>query len=552
LIARILVAMLLSVGIAAQTPAPSPPSTGYRIAGLVVSSLTAQPLARAMVSITSTANRQSTQTVETQADGRFAFSGRPAGKYSLTASAHGYRAQGFNQHGNFFTGIVIGPDLDAANLLFRLVPDAGIEGIVTDDDSEPIRNGSVTLFQRNNDSGQQRTQQLLNAATDDRGHYQFGHLAPGTYFVAVSARPWYASYASTAGNSADAADAARVAEEKAQLDVAYPMTFYPDAEDSAGAAAIVLHPGERATADVVLRAVPAVHLRIKTGEADTQHSGSHAGPRGFPRVSQRIFDGALVPVMSAQGFGYSAGVYEYTGIAPGHYVVEMLDTGGKRYGAGWYKEIDLSGTVELDARENPPLASVTGAVMLEGGARPPSSKMYLVLTNRTSRENFSAQVSSKGMFDFSDSEIRPGTYEVLLANAPGFQIKNMLAKGARVAGQTLEISGGSVQLVVTATHAVARINGVVLRDDKPFAGAMVILVPRNPTSNLTLFRRDQSDSDGTFTLPEVIPGPYTVLALQDAWDLDWGSAAVLQPYLKNGTPVEVTGEGKISIKVRLQ
>ena len=77
-----------------------------------------------------------------------------------------------------------------------------------------------------------------------------------------------------------------------------------------------------------------------------------------------------MPVMSAQGFGYNAGSYEYTGIAPGRYVIEMPESAGKRRGAGWYKEIDLAGTVELDPSESPSLASVSGAVMLEGGTRP--------------------------------------------------------------------------------------------------------------------------------------------------------------------------------------
>ena len=192
MIRQLLIALCLAAGLSAQPqPTASPPrsATGYPIAGVVVSSVTGQPLPGVMVSITATENRQSSQSTETRADGRFAFANLPAAKYSLTASARGYRAQGFNQHGNFFTGIAVGPDLDGGNLVFRLVPDAAIEGIVTDDDSEPVRNASVQLFQRNNDSGQQRTQTISNAATDDRGHYQFGHLAPGTYFVAVSARP---------------------------------------------------------------------------------------------------------------------------------------------------------------------------------------------------------------------------------------------------------------------------------------------------------------------------------------------------------------------------
>jgi hypothetical protein len=544
-----LATLLSAIGLAAQTAAPVKPLTGYPIAGVVVSSAAGQPLTGVAVSITSTENRHASQTVQTGADGRFAFRRLPAGKYSLTASARGYRAQGFNQHSNFFTGIAVGPDLDGGNLTFRLVPDAAIEGIVADDDGDAVRNASVQLFERNNDTGQQRTQPVSNSGTDDRGYYHFGHLAPGTYFVAVSARPWYAQYSSQQQKQSDS-DNARLTEEKAQLDVAYPMTFYPAAEDSSAANAIVLLPGEQVTADVAMRAVPAAHLRIKGGERSGNNSAD-GPPQGMPRVSQRVFDGALAPVMSLQGFGDSSGFFEYTGIAPGHYVIEMSYYGQGKRQSGWYKEVDLSGTVDLDPRESPPLAVVSGALLLEGATRPPG-KMYVVLTDRISRESFSAEVSDKGMFDFKDDEIRPGTYEVLLANAPGFQIKSIIAKGAKTVGQTIEISGGSVQLVCTATHAVAKVTGVVLRDDKPFAGAMVVLVPRSPESNWTLFRRDQSDSDGTFNLPEVLPGPYTTIALQDAWELDWASPAVLQPYLKNGTPVEVTGEGTISVKVQLQ
>lgn len=549
--ARFLFVALVSAALAAQNVAPSRPATGYRIAGVVVSSVTGQPLPGVTVAITPTDDRQSSRTMETGADGRFAFAGLPAGKYSLTSvSTQGYRAQGLNQHGNYFTGIAVGPDLDAERLVFRLVPDAAIEGTVTDDDGDQVRNANVALFERNNDTGQPRTELVSNAASDDRGYYQFGHLAPGTYFVAASARPWYAQYAGPGEAQPGPGNPTPVAEEQAQLDVAYPMTFYPAAEDSSGASPIVLRPAERMTADVVLHAVPAVHLRIKTGEVDDKNSG----PGGFPRVSQRVFEGTLVPVMTAQGFGYTAGAYEYTGIGPGRYVIEMPSSegpSGKRGRVGWYKELDLSGTTEINVNEAPALASVTGAVMLEDPT-PPVGKMYVQLTNRTTRESFTAEVSNKGLFDFKDTEIRPGTYDVFLDNAPGFQLKSMMAKGARATGQALEISGGSVQLVCTATRATAHINGVVMRDDKPFAGAMVVLVPRDPAGSWTRFRRDQSDSDGTFTLPQVLPGAYTVIGLENGWDIDWASSAALQPYLKNGTPIDVAGEGKLSVKVQLQ
>ncbi len=178
--------------------------------------------------------------------------------------------------------------------------------------------------------------------------------------------------------------------------------------------------------------------------------------------------------------------------------------------------------------------------------------MYVVLANRASTETFAAEVTPKGTFDFSEMEIRPGTYDVLLNVAQDFQVRSLQARGARVSGQSLIISGGSVQLAITATHELTHITGTVVHDDKSYAGAMVLLVPANPASNLTLFRRDQSDSDGTFNLREVLPGTYTAIALENGWDLDWANPATLQPFLKNGTPVEVSGESKVSIKVQLQ
>jgi hypothetical protein len=525
-------------------------SAAYTIAGRAVNSITGQPIAHAHVTVQSVEHNEFVKNVTSGADGRFAFAELPAGKYSVVASSHGFRSQGFNQHGDFFTGIVVGPNFDAGNLVFRLVPDAFIEGVVTDEDGEPVRNASVELFLRSHDTGRQHTQQVQNAMTDDRGHYQFGHLAPGAYFVAVSARPWFAQYTNPNEPQPGPDNAQQVAEERAQLDVAYPVTFYPAAEDSSGASPFTLHAGDHVNADVSIRAVPAVHLRIKTALPEDPKNGVGM-VRGFPRVSQRVFEGTIEPVNSAQAFGYSNGQQEYTGIAPGRYIIEMSDPGTKRHGGGWYKEMDLSGTVDLDADASPALASVTGALLLEGGPRP-TGKTYIVLVNRISSENFTAEVNPKGTFDFADAEIRPGAYDVVLNNAPGFQVKSLIAKGARVPGKTVEINGGIVQLVITATHAVARIDGVVQRDDKPYAGAMVVLVPRDQAGNWSMFRRDQSDSDGTFTLREVLPGSYTAIALENGWDLDWASPAALQPYLKNGTPVEVTGEGKLNVKVQLQ
>lgn len=78
-----------------------------------------------------------------------------------------------------------------------------------------------------------------------------------------------------------------------------------------------------------------------------------------------------------------------------------------------------------------------------------------------------------------------------------------------------------------------------MRDAKPFAGAMVVLVPKNVEGNRDLFRRDQSDLDGTFTLRNVTPGAYTLVAIENGWDLDWSQQDVIAVYAKHGRLLNV-------------
>ena len=70
---------------------------------------------------------------------------------------------------------------------------------------------------------------------------------------------------------------------------------------------------------------------------------------------------------------------------------------------------------------------------------------------------------------------------------------------------------------------------------------MVVLVPKNPEANHELFRRDQSDLDGTFTFRSVIPGAYTAIAIENGWDLDWSKPAVLLRYAARGQNILVGG-----------
>ena len=553
--ARLVFVVLFAAGLSAQSNQPAlPPSVqqGYRIAGVVVNWATGQPVAGASVAIAPTTQgteRDISHSVTTGADGRFAFAGLSRGKYSLMAAAHGFMLQGFERHGMYATAIVAGPDLDSEHLVFRLQPDASVEGQVTDENNDPVQNAMVRLFEQSREEGRQRTVPMNQGQTDDQGQFRIGHLEPGTYYLAVSARPWYAqnSRVILRRKSNDPDAETQAAQEAAALDVTYPLTFYPGSADSAGASPIVLHPGERVTADVVMRAVPALHLKIRTS-----NSGS-AGMVGFPRVSQRIFDGYLDSVFNAPESSIEPGIVEIAGLAPGHYVIEMPgskganDKGANREG---YREVDLAGDLEVNANDSSGFVTVAGSVLFEG-APPVPKGLAMQLSNQETGEYLGSEIRDKGQFEFEG--IKPGRYTVALQGSGGYFLRKMSVTGAKLTGRTLEIgANSSVHIAVTVGRGVAQVDGVALRAGQPFAGAMIVLVPRDAANNSPLFRRDQSDSDGSFTLPNVVPGQYTVLALANGWELEWGNPAVLQPYLQGGEAVQITGDGKLQIEVQVQ
>ena len=130
---------------------------------------------------------------------------------------------------------------------------------------------------------------------------------------------------------------------------------------------------------------------------------------------------------------------------------------------------------------------------------------------------------------------------------------SLQATGAAVSANSVTLSPGtSVKLNVRALQADATVSGTALKNGHPCAGAMIVLVPEDSTQSAALFHRDQSDSDGTFTMSPVFPGRYTLLAIENGWDLEWSKLSVLFSYLAAGVPLEVKPGANVSINVRVQ
>jgi len=61
--------------------------------------------------------------------------------------------------------------------------------------------------------------------------------------------------------------------------------------------------------------------------------------------------------------------------------------------------------------------------------------------------------------------------------------------------------------------------------------------------------RDQSDFDGSFVLRGVIPGSYTIVAVEDAWGFQWMQPGVLARYVQHGQNLTIGELMKGSVRL---
>ncbi len=555
MIVRAAFCLLMALASSAQQGAKpsSAPAGAFQISGTLVDSTNDQPLAHARVAVAPVTERTAMTTIVTADDGRFVFPGLAAGKYTLTAQRRGYLTQSFNQHEQFSSSIVVGEGHESRDLVFRLSPEAVISGTVTDEQGEAVAEAQVLLFKvgGNGDTGVHIANRNV---TNDEGAYRFGHLLPGKYLVAVSGKPWYAQSAlaqttgrvlsrinNTTATTTFSGDASReVTDESSPLDVAYPITFYPGAVDAAAAEQISLSRGDKAVADVSLQPVPALHFRVNVDAAVQQANVS---------LQSRIFD--TVISLPTESHGVDRGKVTLSGVAPGHYTLRLNDYSSGQQRTLSEREVDVSGNGDLLSSQIQPLVPLTASVQIEPGVTA-QGQIVVWLYDKKSGESFAERLNAQGAAEFSGG-VPPGNYEISIRNASGAFLKSITSAEVKPVGRMLPIKGpGAVKIALVLAAGQARITGVALKDDKPFAGAMVLLVPADPAHNQVLFRRDQSDTDGTFTLADVVPGKYTLLALENGWDLEWTKPAVLKPFLPQGEVVTVLANGKQEFKLKVQ
>jgi Carboxypeptidase regulatory-like domain len=518
---------LCASGSAAQAVDHVQPFSGpFRVTGMLVNKVDGRPLAQARATLADTANPQKSQSVITSQDGKFMFPTVPAGKFSLTGFKRGYIPAAYDQHDQFSTAIVTGAGLDTENLVLKLAPDGMIFGRISDEAGDPVRHATVTLYYDDHSEGIDRIRNAQNATTDDLGEYELTSLRPGTYYLSATAKPWYAVSPPSDAEASKSDTQSRPTADRS-LDVAYPLTYYPDTTDSDSASPIPVRGGERLEVDIHLNPVPALRLRFRV-------SGDSRGRFEVPQFEQHSF-GESTHIEATVTSMVSPGVIEVSGIPAGRYDVSLMGQGGRSQISG----VDLTTQdQEVDTSAAEASSNVKMSVQLQGASKP--AELIVALRSQGKLGIRGSQVDANGEAEIQ--QIPAGQYEVVLfARGRNYSISRVTAEGAEVSGRHVTIAAGSTASIsVTATAGSIVVQGIAKRASKPFPGAMVVLVPKDVEGNRDLFRRDQSDLDGTFSLRDVTPGKYTLVAIENGWDLDWSQPEVIAVYAKHGRAMEVT------------
>ena len=538
-------------------------ATSYRITGIVVSSADGSPISHSHLTVTLVPRGEDDRqfpsplgTFDADEHGRFSISLPSAGMWRVVGSARGYVTQAYDEHQSFSSGIVLTTASPVADLQFQLSPEATITGSVLDEAGEAVRNARVTLLAvppPGPDSSQPAPRNRAYASTDDRGFYEFDGLQPGDYRIRVQAQVWYAMEAQQ-NRSKSESDQPPL---DPSLDVTYPLTWYPGTSDPSEAETLTLHAGDSRQADFQLTPIPSVHLHI-VPEVSVDANGRKI--QVYPMIERISAEGDnFVPVSSHIG---PQGTIDVGGLAPGQYEVRMQ-------GAGQAIKptiINLTeGSVQtLDMSAPSTMASVS--IYLEGIG---GADVNSVRVNFIDPENGrNAARDSAGIYFLSGShlqqrrqnasrhsiEVPPGRYEIVLAGKPNLYLTGITAQSAEAVGRFVTVPSGSSTLTLHIADGRSTLTGIAMIGGKPSVGAMVLLIPATlgEPDSLNIIRRDQTNTDGSFELNNVLPGQYILLAIDRGWQINWKDPSTLRGYMMHGIPVDLVSTPRIKETLEAQ
>ncbi len=523
-----------------QQPTAPNPSDQCSIQGVVVSAGTGEPLHKASVDAFPTENRRANDQPQgggaiTDAMGRFEIKDLAPGNYRLSIERNGYVTQQYGQRNSQGPGTILTltAGQKTSNITVQLIPASVISGHVFDEDGEPVLNAQVTAMRFSYENGQRQLVGSKISQTNDLGEFRLFGLTPGQYFVRAILRPNRSEVAKTREG--------------------YVPIYYPGVPDSTRAAPVTVKGGEEFSGvDISLQPVRTLAVKGAVVGCPSTNPVGQGGSVFLSDQASASSPGINAPVRDLNG----QKTFEFPGVPPGSYVLSaMVIRDGRQcigHQAVEVTDADIEGLM-VNVSEG---LDIKGQVRVEGQLES-GAVTFVNLRPKVTNEMFFSGTndSTKGDGTFTLKNVHDGDYEVNVGGLPeNYYLKSARLDGVDVLTAGLTIDGRQTpqMLDILVSPDGAGVDGVVMKDDQPYQGATVTLVPNPPyRGQRRLYSTATSDQNGHFNLQGLAPGDYKVFAWEKIEPGAYTSTDFLQPYEDLGVSVHVAEGSRNSVQVDL-
>ena len=496
---------------------------------------TSQPLKKAAITLENRSAAANSAYDVTDERGHFSVQKVVPGSYRLVVSRNGFVDAEYGQKRVAGSGAVL--TLSAGqrmtDLVFKLACTAALSGHVYDEDGEPVRGATITVFRAA--SGQGKPAQIGNQPTEtnDLGEFRVFDLPPGRYLVSVFYH---------ARNEWRRTSHLRTPD----LGEGYLPSFYPNTTDASKAQPIVIRAGDDIRSlDFFLHPASLVSVsgRVLMGFPTTANTavGVYLNPRGSGLVPDMMnLSGSTDP---------QTGTFRIDSVPPGSY---SLGTSYRDRDLGvWLhtrQDLDVGNfDVEGITLTLLPGIDVPGRVRWE--APPPSAPRALQVRLSPTDNSVPGQqrqmVKPDGTIVLKN--ISEGEYRAVVMfgdHTPVGFLKSARYGSRPLTDSVLTVRPGSDAFLELALSAcTAQVSGTVLTSDSLLAvGVQVVLIPEEPRrDNHRKFRSETTDQNGKFTIAGLEPGNGKLFSwdIAEEGDEPWFEPDWLKPFEGDGTSIRL-------------
>jgi hypothetical protein len=495
------------------------------IEGVVMRSGTGELLRDVRVTVTGIGGERSTVTND---KGRFLIAELAPGTYNLEASAALFvRARK--------SRLNVAPD-QRLGIDVQLTPTAVITGRVYDQNQRPLPSVRVEALRYQYREGAQVLVLAAAGHSDDRGEYRIYDLQPGAYYVRAVPSP-------------------------ASPQAALAPVYYPGALDPQDGILVKAAPGTESNAIDIRLGDNTTFLVRLTVAVPNVAGASFSAVRVDRGVPESI-------VLQPQSLG--AGVYQLQSFTPGAYEIfariqsrisasQISILTGRTVVNVTNQDVDagmlpLRPAVPLKGRFNvsEPLATLVDPARIEISLIPIAGSPSFLSTG--SRDPGGA-ITRDGMFTIPD--VANGHFRIAVSGLPeNVHLTSARYGGFEVIDGGIDVDGtapGALDLYLGGPGSVGGIEGTIRsQDGQPAGGSVVVIVPApHRRHNPAAFRTAIADQVGLFSVRDLLPGEYTVLAWEDVESGAYQNPEFLKEFEYRGVKATVDRGSRNVVDVRL-